>query len=202
MKTISTRKAVPADKDIFADLFLMSANYFTVLFGPKIRSCLAQLFTLPANLFSHEHVTIALLDNIAAGMVLGYDSNIKKEQNFRTGLLLLRTLREHFIEALPSLLKLNRTVGTLGEGEFYLSNIATDNRFRKMGIGEHLMRFTEKVAREVGATWIVLDVEYDNLNAIRLYHRLSFQTIQEFQVELSPYHKLHFIRMKKRVEPQ
>ncbi len=117
-------------------------------------------------------------------MVLGYDSNIKKEQNFRTGLLLFRPLREHFIKALPSLLKLNRTIGTLGEGEFYLSNIATGNRFKKVGIGKHLMRFTEKVAREVGATWIVLDVEYDNSNAFRLYHRLSFQTVQEFQVNL------------------
>ena len=53
---ITTRKAIIADDKDFAELVLVSAPYFQILFGDKIKIVLQGLFRCPANLFSFEHV--------------------------------------------------------------------------------------------------------------------------------------------------
>jgi hypothetical protein len=52
---MTIRKAIPNDKQDFAELMLMSASYFRVLFGNNIKNVLQDLFQRNFNLFSLEH---------------------------------------------------------------------------------------------------------------------------------------------------
>jgi len=70
---ITLREATLYDYKEFPELMLMSAPYFPILFGNRIKIVLQELFRCRANLFSFEHVHFAEIDGEKWGMILGYD---------------------------------------------------------------------------------------------------------------------------------
>lgn len=62
--------------------------------------------------------------------------------------------------------------GIVGEGE--ITNVAVDQRFRKQGVGEAILRELIRQAREDGITAFTLEVRVSNQSAIHLYHKLGF----------------------------
>ena len=59
--------------------------------------------------------------------------------------------------------------------EAHITNIAVHPDFRRQGIGEQMMRFAFKKARELGATKMTLEVRLSNHGAQALYRKLGFQ---------------------------
>jgi len=59
---IIVRKSTIDDDRNFAELMLISAPFFPVLFGNKIEMVLQDLFRCPSNLFSFKHVYFAEVD--------------------------------------------------------------------------------------------------------------------------------------------
>ncbi len=94
---ITVRKSTFDDNKDFAELVLISAPFFPILFGGKIKNILQDLFCYRSNLFSFEHVHFAEVDGKKAGMILGYDWQIKKRDNLRTGFLLFEKIDMHFL---------------------------------------------------------------------------------------------------------
>ena len=178
------RKAFPEDANEFAELALIAAPYFPVLFGKKIRTVLQYLFCQPRNLFSHEHTCFAEIDSQRAGMILSYDWRAKAEEDLRTGLLFMTLMKFNFLARLPLLLKFNKAVGGVKKGESYISNVATYSRYRGLGVGGSLIAAAEHEAQKGGAKKIVLDVEKENVNAIGLYERLGYEITRESSVRL------------------
>jgi len=87
---ITIRRGALEDSKNFAELMLMSAPYFPILFGNRIKIVLQELFCCHANLFSFEHVHFAEIDGEKVGMILGYDWQVKKLENLRTGFYYLK----------------------------------------------------------------------------------------------------------------
>lgn len=58
-------------------------------------------------------------------MILSYDWCAKKTEDMRTGFLFIKEMKFGFFEKLPLLLKFNKAVGAVDEGECYISNVAT-----------------------------------------------------------------------------
>lgn len=194
---ITTRKANINDDKDFAELVLISAPYFNLLFGNKIKVVLQYLFRSNLNLFSHEHVYIAEHDGKKLGMILGYTWKDKKDENFRTGLLLFKQIGAVLLKNFLVLLKFNVTVGKVSDGEYYISNLATYLNSRGMGLGKKLIRQAEQVAKISGAKMIVLDVERDNFIAINLYEKLGFNKTKKFSISLKRNGVLNYYRMEK-----
>jgi len=194
---IAIRKALPDDGKDFAELMLMSASYFPILFGDKIKTVLQDLFHCRFNLFNFEHVYFTEIDGEKAGMILGYDWQVKKRENLRTGFLLFKKIGVSILGEFLSLIKFNATIGSVCEGEYYISNIATYPRYRTRGLGKGLILEAEQEAKLVGAERIVLDVEKENISAINFYKKLGYETIKEFSISLQRDKILHFYRMTK-----
>ena len=199
MRNITVRKANINDARYFSELVLLSAPYFPILFGTKIKVVLEHLFSSSGNLFSYEHVYFGTINKRIASMILGYSWKDKKREDLRTGFLLLKYVGVRILNKLPVLLKFNATVGRLNEGEYYISNIATFHKFRGNGIGKRLMLIAENEARMSSANRIVLDVEKDNIGAISFYKKLGYKVVNEFLIPFQRYKPLHFYRMAKEI---
>jgi GNAT superfamily N-acetyltransferase len=62
-------------------------------------------------------------------------------------------------------------------GRFVLSNVAVDPDHRRRGIGRALVEATVDLARQRGATLLLLQVEPENFPAVHLYSDLGFQSL-------------------------
>ncbi len=194
------RKAKLSDAEDFAELMLISAPYFSILFGKKIKILLQYLFKSGSNLFSFEHVYITELDGEVFGMILGYDWQTKKRENIRTGFLLFKRLGVRILCKLSAFLKLNRTVGKLDDGEYYISNIAIYPKYRGRGIGKRLLFENEQWAKDAGVERIVMDVEKDNINAMRFYKNSAYKILEEFSVSIEKTKIIDFYRITKKLK--
>uniref|UniRef100_A0A7C6ED94 N-acetyltransferase n=1 Tax=candidate division WOR-3 bacterium TaxID=2052148 RepID=A0A7C6ED94_UNCW3 len=197
---IGIRKAVPDDGKDIGELMLLSAPYFSILFGNNIKKVLQDLFRHPKNLFSLEHIYFAEVGGENAGMILGYDWQVKKRENLKTGFLLFKKIGFGILDKLFLLLRFNSTVGRLSYGEYYISNIATYPKFQRRGVGKRLLLEAEKEAKIVGAERIVLDVEKENNSAINFYQKFGYKMIDEFSISLSRDKILNFNRMIKEMK--
>ncbi len=195
---IAIEKANISDAKYFSELILVSAPYFPLLFGRKIKTVLEYLFSSQDNLFSYKHVYFGTINTKKAGMILSYNYQTKKKENLRTGILLLRYVGVNILTKLLILMKFNATVGRLDKEEYYISNIATFSEFRGMGIGKKLMLVAEDDAKRNNAKRIVLDVEKENITAITFYKKLGYQRTKEFSIPLGK-DILHFYRMTKKL---
>jgi ribosomal protein S18 acetylase RimI-like enzyme len=196
---LEVRKATPEDVEDFVALFLISSPYYFRLFGEKIRTALYNMFKAERNLFSYQHVIFAELDGKNAGMLLGYPYDVKARENLRTGLLWLKYSGFKFLSTLPLLLRFNTTVGKLGKFEYYISNLATFEKFRGKGVRTVLIMKAEEEAKLLKAERIVLDVEQENTLAINFYERLGFEKVAEFYIPIRGKGVLSFYRMGKRL---
>lgn len=194
---VKIRRSLPGESHNFMELILMSSPYFPQLFGEKIKHILKVLFQLPSNLFSFEHTLVAEKNGDICGMILGYDWMKKRKEDFRTGMLLLKSLKMDFIKRINVLLRFNSTVGRLNRYEYYISNIAVYPNYRKMGIGKILMLSAEEKARSLSIKRLVLDVEKNNRVAIGLYKKLGFRITKEFSIPLKRKRTLYLHRMIK-----
>lgn len=192
------RSTLDDDKD-FAKLFLISAPFFQILFGRRVKAVLQDLFGYSSNLFSLEHVYFAEIEGKKAGMILGYDWRVKERENLRTGLLLFKKIGFSILGKLSSLMKFNATIGKLHDGEYYISNIAIYPTYRGMGIGKRLMLEAENEAKIAGVKRIVLDVEKENIIAMNFYKELGYDTVNDISIPLQKDKILHLYRMIKEI---
>lgn len=194
---LTIRRGLPEDAQDFVKLFLLSSPYFPVVFGGRIVNVLERLFQREKNLFSYEHAFFAEFNGKKAGMLLGYDWKAKRRENIQTGFMILRFSGWDFFAKVNTYLKFNRTVGSLGAEEYYISNIATYENFRGMGVGKALMGVAEEEARKCGCRKVVLDVEEENLSAIMFYKKLGFKEQERFLIKLGKGLEFRFLRMVK-----
>lgn len=196
---VIVRNATFGDSVAFAELMLISAPYFPILFGERIKTVLQDLFCRRCDLFSFEHVHFAEVNQEKVGMILGYDWKIKSVENLRTGFLLFRKAGVSLLYKTKLLMRFSTTVGQLHKGEYYISNIAIYPKYRGRGIGKTLMLAAEQEAKIAGAERIVLDVEKENTSAISLYENIGYEIIGKFSLPLQKDKILHFYRMIKEI---
>jgi ribosomal protein S18 acetylase RimI-like enzyme len=169
------RPAKPEDAADIARLILLSAEQFLpAVFGPQIRSGLERLAARGSTLFSFAYAVIADVDGRCAGMLLGYSGKEKAREDPATGLGLLRVLGFDMAKRLGRLLRVQRLIGSIAAGEWYVSNVAVVPEMRGRGIGRALLAEAERRARRAYCARIVLDVETDHDPAISLYTSLAY----------------------------
>jgi len=174
-KSIIVRKGLPEDAPDFAYLTLLSEpELFPAIFGSGARTVLQNLFRQRRNLFSFEHSYFIEIDSRKAGMLIGYDRQTQRREEWRTGLLLIKYMRLGFFTRILSLLKALSVVERAKNSGYYISNVAVYPEFRGNKLGTTLLLGVEGKAKSCGAEKITLDVGVDNEGAIRLYNRLGY----------------------------
>jgi len=196
-EAISVTKSIPDDRKEFANLMILSApRFLPQLYSRKVKAILEKMFARNRNLFSYCHMIFALSSGKKVGMLLSYSWLVKKREDLRTGMLLFRFMGTDFIGKFPLFWNLQNTVGWLERGDYYISNVACYPGFRNRGIGTILFRRGEKEAEQEGAVRMALDVETDNVKAIRFYEKLGYHIAKESFVIITD-RKFEFFRMNK-----
>lgn len=194
---IKIRKATVGDAADFAELVLMSSpTLFPVIYGDDARAVLKRLFCRSHNLFSFEHTYFVELGGGRAGMLLGYDWNARRRENWRTGFLMLKEMKLELVRRLPRMIKAESVLGKVKKGELYISNVAIYPEYRSQGIGSKLLLQAEREAGARGARALSLEVEAGNVGAIRLYSRLGYSIVSEYVFRLKGSY-FHSYRMRK-----
>jgi len=62
----------------------------------------------------------------------------------------------------------------------YIVGVVTDSAVRGRGIATHLLEQTHLVAQRKGKSWLALDVDSENVTAIRVYRRLGYEARARF----------------------
>jgi len=192
---IKIERARPDDVADFSRMILLSAPYFPELLGPGIQNVLERMFVKKKNLFSFTHVHKAVVSGVTAGMLLSYSDAERKYEQWITGWQLFRQIPFRMAKNIQILLQLDKTTGSPGAGNYYISNIATFPEFRRQGVAVELMHCARELAEKSTSLGIVLDVEAENTAARSLYEKLGFKTEKKFRIAGSGL-ALSFVRMK------
>lgn len=181
----------------FANLMLLSApRFLPQLYGGKVKAILEKMFVRNRNLFSYCHTLFAMSSEEKTGMLLSYSWRVKKREDLRTGMLLFRFMEMDFIRNFPLFWNLQNSVGWLAQGDYYISNVACYPGSRNKGIGTILLQRGEKEAVKEGAVRMALDVETDNVKAIRLYGKLGYHIAKKSSAIITG-QRFEFFRMNK-----
>lgn len=196
-EAISLIKSVPDDLMEFVELIILSVpRFLPQLYGIKVKTILERFFVRNLNLFSYCHTLFAMIDEKKAGMMLSYDWQVKKKEDLRTGMLLFRFMGTDLIRKFTLFWSLQNIVGWLKQGEYYISNVASYPAYRNRGVGTILLETGEKESKKQGATKMTLDVETDNVNAIRFYEKLGYYIFRRSSAIIAG-QKFKFFRMNK-----
>lgn len=128
------------------------------------------------NFIGHENIYLCIVDNQIAGLVIGYKG--KSYSRLKTLIDLLSQFKLTQILnyiIISSQLFDSAYTPYLEEDDFYVSVIVVGEEYRNRGIGSFLLRETKLIAKEKGCKKIVLEVDRDNENAIKLYNKLGFK---------------------------
>ena len=170
------RPAIKLDIDSIVPLIIStSKDYFKYLFGEERWYLLNYLCSKPNNYFSYQRVWIAEDKEQIVGMVLFYDYIQKKKQGIYGDWLIFKYFKWGIFKRVFRLLKAQRKMGDIKEGDMYLSNIAVYSHYQGQGIGKKLLEIVEKEARLRGNKRIMLEVAKDNKKAMTLYLKIGYK---------------------------
>jgi len=201
-KDILIRKGTPHDSDDFASLIVISSpTLFPAVFGAKAGNILKALFCHRHNLFSFQHCHFIEVGGRIAGMTLSYDWQAANRERLKTGLLLLKYMKTQLLTRLSTLLEAHTVLSKIGDGEYYVSNLAVYPDHRNLGLGTRLLVQTENEAKKFGAGRVVLEVEADNQDAIQLYEKNGYAVARELEEIAASKKTFKFLQMSKLITP-
>ena len=169
----------------FINLILFTGEkIFYSIFGKNVKNILKNLYREKENQFSYEFTNFIEVQNKICGMLLSYSYDDKKKVELNTGRFLLKIMKIDFLKIFPNLLKSFFVLEKLDKGDYYISNIATYPSFRGMGLGTKLLTFSEDVAKNRKMKRLVLEVEKENENAIKVYEKFGFKKEKDLNLKI------------------
>jgi len=134
-------------------------------------------------------------------MTLSYDWQAANRERLKTGLLLLKYMKTQLLTRLSTLLEAHTVLSKIGDGEYYVSNLAVYPDHRNLGLGTRLLVQTENEAKKFGAGRVVLEVEADNQDAIQLYEKNGYAVARELEEIAASKKTFKFLQMSKLITP-
>jgi ribosomal protein S18 acetylase RimI-like enzyme len=194
---ILIRDAINIDKKDYSNLVMISVDqYFPFLFSEKIPSMLEKLFLKDNSFFSHKLAKVALCDEKIAGCMVTFSYSGKIKYKTKNAVNIMFLLGFSFFKRLKRILKCTSVIGEFNKNEFYISNLAVYPEYRNKGIGTALLKKAEEIALENDAGKIVLDVETNKTDAVKLYLKNDY--VIESEIKFDFKNKFfNFYRMEK-----
>ena len=195
MDNVVIRKGRIEDADHFSQLVLIAVpELLSYVFGSKTKDIMKNLFQDTENYWSFKHTYFVEVDDDIVGMALGYSYRQRKQEEERTGELVVKYLEGSSHEELPNP-RVAEITEKIEENEYYVMYLAVYPKFRRLGIGTKLFAVIEEEARKTGYNRVVFDVETDNTEAIKLYERLGYSIVSRSPVVETSVKNFEFFKM-------
>jgi len=196
---VTVRSGSPEDCSDFIKLVVLSEpkSYFLELFGDNYLRIISSMFKVKGNTFSYDSTIWAKKANETLGMLLGYSFDDLQKISFGSILSFVTVSRLEFLPSILKIIKLDKSVPKIEEGDFYISNIAVYPKYRGMGIGTKLLKEAERISLNLGCDRLALDVSYENKGAMVFYKRFGFYELSEGKEVDIHGRKFKFIRFVK-----
>ena len=165
--------------------FLASEPYTRFVYSTVEQTLAVRQYLFARNLceFSPPHLRVLRHEGRVVGMLAALTGADLAECRLRAALAITKSGLLTGDTAVSQRLRLaGQTLLKLGRDDFYLSRIATAEAARGKGLGELMIRATEREARERGCRRVALEVAPASEAAVRLYRREGFQQIDARQV--------------------
>lgn len=183
-KNINIRKANFRDIEEIAKLiYYTEANPIDVWGGDSKEETLENLKTLirdKESRYSTDYITVAELDKKVVGAIILIPYYKLNKLSIETDLKQIKKI-ERFTEKILYIFDSIKYIifGECRRGNLYISNIATDEKARGLGISKILMLYAEQVAKKEDFEGISLIVKnekvtkfYEKLNYIKIFDRV------------------------------
>ncbi len=185
MESINIRSANIEDAKKVAELLYLSMDWIEGFMGLDDKSdcidLLEQIVKLKDHTFSLDKIKLAEANEEVVGLLLSYPG----EQSLKLGLkttFKLREVDDYFsIIRFLKLLWTSLTVEKADKEEYYISNMAVKDKYRKLGIGENLLVQAQEMAVSHGLKKISLLVKFNNEIAKNLYYKYDYKIINVFK---------------------
>jgi len=199
MDNVVIRKGRLEDDEHFSELVLFAVpEFLPYAFGSNAKNVVKNLFQNKGNWFSFEHTYFVEVGGEIAGMALGYSYRQRKEEETRVVELGAKYLEESSFTELPDP-RIAEITEKIEESEYYFFYLAVYPRFRRLGLGTKLFEVIEEEARRAGCKRVVLDVETDNTNGIKLFRSLGYSIVNKSPIVETSVKNFEFFKMSKDV---
>lgn len=200
MDNIAIRRGRTEDSQHFSDLAMFTGpELLPYLLGSAVRDLLKKSFQHERNCFSFEHTHFLEVNGEIAGMSLAYSYGKKKEEQQHTAEVISTYLDPSTFTEIPDSEKLGSILAQVTEGDYYVSNMAVYPELRRLGFGTKIFEVIEEEARAAGSQRMVLDVETDNTEAVKLYKRLGYSIEKQSPIVETRVKNFEFFKMCKEI---
>ena len=124
-----------------------------------------------------ETFTVILDGDEIIGMLIYYIDKFPRHFNFRSLRLLIVDILDYFV------------LCDVGEGDLYVAEIAIDESLRGHGLGKHVLVETIEYARSKNLNRVILDADFRNAGAKRLYEKLGFKEFNQKRVKIASFER-------------
>ena len=194
MKNLIIRSAEGEDAASMAKLLYSTEDNPELEWGQGSKSeILERLETLvrdPNNRYSYKYAKVAIYEDKVCGVILAFPAYKFNELNKSSSKLLLSMQKGlkntilYFFETI-----IGKLIKECEIGEFYISNIATDENHRGIGIGRILMGEGEKLAKSYKLNKCSL-LAKDKF-VMKFYNKLSYEFVKtESLLNICSYNKM------------
>ncbi len=175
-------------------LYLSGPDLYTYIFidrEPKIYDLL-NLFYQEPGIFSKNNILVEEENENIKGLILAYPAQEIKQMSKQMRGLIKKMISicglVNFIKIVLRF-KLNSYFPKLEDDEFFISNLAVFENYRKQDVAKRLLNTSEKIAIEKGLKKLCLFLDIDNNIAKEVYQKYGFT--QESKVVLPKRYNKH-----------
>ena len=174
--------------DIAELTYITEPEISKMLFGKNKKKATKRITNLiknESNSFSYNNIFLAYENGRVLGIIIGFsgrEMDNKKERNaILERLEILGIIR---ILIFDKLLLSRMIKKAIAPDEFYLSIICVNDRYRRKGIGENLLKNVKIIAKKKKCKKIILNVSKYNDSAIKFYKKNGFRIYDEVNFRL------------------
>ncbi len=190
MRAIDFRPAKASDAKIAGrllyDSFPRKASFLIGLGNEdRARKILSEIFVLRGHRLSYEFASIALIEGLAAALVIAFPGKMLNKLNRR----LVKQVLQHysFRGKLAFILRVWPLVflKESGRDEFFLCSLVVRNKHRGQEVGEALLSYVETSAAKAGFSKISLVVDIDDQDEKEFYDQNGY-AVKAINLESNP----------------
>lgn len=179
---LTLRRALAEESEWAATLLFEAgpALFSYILASPpeQAQDILQQAFTFPHHAFSYEHTQIVEVDRQAAGLMIGYPGDLKRQADEKVHFVMARLMP---LRKLPKILvnvaDLSRIKQDVSADDYYILGISILPEFRRQGLASYLLAEAEAEAIALDCEAICVDVSYTNTAAQRLFEKHGYERV-------------------------
>lgn len=149
-------------------------------FDMLFKSSDAAVNTIAKSLKTEDLETFTVIlndDGEIIGMLIYYIDKFPRHFNFKSLRLLIVDILDYFV------------LCDVGEGDLYVAEIAIDKSLRGQGLGKQVLVETIEYARSKNLNRVILDADFRNAGAKRLYEKLGFKEFNQKRVKIASFER-------------